>query len=299
MAAAVPAAAAGPAAWLPRPPPPPASGATAAATTAGTAHLHAPSPAAQATTGVALPLGKCVNLSNMLEAPSEGDWGRRFEDADADRIRQAGFATVRVPIRFSSHAATSAPFAIDPVFMARARHVVDTLLAQGLNVIVDMHHYEELFVDPDGQRDRFAALWRQVAAEFATAPDNVWFELINEPNNRLNDSNLLSVLNPALAEVRKTNPTRPVVIGGQNWSGVGSLATVQYPNDPNLVATFHFYDPFEFTHQGAPWITPVMPTGRSFGTDRRQPAARRCAAGRPGFHRPDRARALHRRIWRL
>jgi endoglucanase len=124
-----------------------------------------------------------------------------------------------------------------------------------------------LFTDPDGQRDRFAALWRQVAAEFAGYPANVWFELINEPNNRLNDSNLLSILNPALAEVRATNPTRPVVIGGQNWSGVGSLATVQYPGDPNLVATFHYYDPFEFTHQGAPWITPQLPTGRVFGTD--------------------------------
>ena len=65
---------------------------------------------------------------------------------------------MRVPIRFSTHAATSAPFAIDPIFMARAHHVVDTLLGQGLNVIVDMHHYEELFVDPDGHRDRFAAL---------------------------------------------------------------------------------------------------------------------------------------------
>ncbi len=106
----------------------------------------------------------------MLEPPREGDWGAPFRDVDADRIRQAGFATVRVPIRFSSHAGTSAPFAIDPAFMTRARHVVDTLLAQGLNVIVDMHHYEELFVDPDGQRDRFAALWRQVAAEFATRP---------------------------------------------------------------------------------------------------------------------------------
>src|SRR5450756_2734644 len=64
----------------------------------------APGPAARPTTGVALPLGKCVNLANMLEAPSEGAWGRAFQDADASRIRQAGFATVRLPVRFSAHA---------------------------------------------------------------------------------------------------------------------------------------------------------------------------------------------------
>ena len=66
--------------------------------------------------------------------------------------------------------------------------------------------------------------------------------------------------------MRATNPTRPVVIGGQNWSGVDSLATIQYPDDPYLVPTFHSYDPFEFTHQGAPFVTPVLPTGRAFGT---------------------------------
>src|SRR4051794_14675592 len=71
----------------PPPPPPPAP------------NSYAPAAAAHATIGVALPLGKCVNLSNMLEARNEGDWGRAFQDEDAARIRQAGFATVRLPVR--------------------------------------------------------------------------------------------------------------------------------------------------------------------------------------------------------
>ena len=123
-----------------------------------------------------------------------------------------------------------------------------------------------MFVNPAGHRDRLEALWRQVAAEFKDAPSNLWFELVNEPNNQLNDSNLLATLTPALAAVHETNPTRPVVIGGQNWSGVDSLATVAFPNDANLVPTFHYYDPFDFTHQGAPWISPPQPTGRVFGS---------------------------------
>jgi endoglucanase len=69
--------------------------------------------------------------------------------------------------------------------------------------------------------------------------------------------------------VRLTNPTRPVVIGGEFWSGINSLATLPLPDDAYLVATFHYYDPFNFTHQGAPWVTPALPTGRAFpsGTD--------------------------------
>jgi endoglucanase len=236
------------------PPPPP------------TPNAYAPGPAAHATTGVALPLGKCVNLSNMLEAPNEGDWGRAFQDADSTRIRQAGFATVRLPVRFSGHALAAAPYTIDAAFMARVHHVVDANLAAGLNVIIDLHNYDELFVDPAGNTTRFAELWRQVAAEFRTAPTNVWFELINEPHGALADANLLPVLTPALAAIRTTNPTRPVIVGGQNYSGIDSLATVAFPNDPNIVPTFHYYDPFDFTHQGATFVSPVLPTGRQFGT---------------------------------
>jgi endoglucanase len=35
------------------------------------------------------------------------------------------------------------------------------------------------------------------------------------------------------------------------------------PNDDNLIVTIHSYSSFSFTHQGAAWITPVMPVGVS------------------------------------
>ena len=70
-----------------------------------------PAPAARATTGIALPVGKCVNLGNTLEPPREAGWGGRpFRDSDATNIRQAGFATVRLPVRFSGHAGDSPPY---------------------------------------------------------------------------------------------------------------------------------------------------------------------------------------------
>jgi endoglucanase len=56
-----------------------------------------------------------------------------------------------------------------------------------------------------------------------------------------------------------------VVIGGERWSGVDSLATLPLPQDPYVVPTMHYYDPFEFTHQGATFIHPAPPFGRSFG----------------------------------
>ncbi|WP_237709211.1 glycoside hydrolase family 5 protein [Sphingomonas elodea] len=230
---------------------------------------YTPAAAFRATTGATIPIGKCVNMGNHLEAPKEGDWGRAIVDADFTLIKAAGFDTIRLPVRWSSHALATAPYTIDAAFLARVRHVVDTARAAGLNVMLNLHHYEEMATAPAAHAERFAGLWKQIAAAFADAPEaSVWFELMNEPNGALNDSNLKAILTPALAAVRVTNPTRPVIIGGQNWSGVPSLATLQLPDDPRLVVTIHTYDPFDFTHQNATWLAPlpVPPLGRTFGS---------------------------------
>lgn len=248
-------------------PPAPPSVQPAPSPTPTPSPAYTPAAAAEPTTGIRLPIGKCVNMGNHLEAPSEGEWGRAIADDDFQIIKAAGFDSVRIPVKWSSHAMESAPYTIDPAFMARVRHVVALAEAQGLGVVLNMHHYDELTSDPAAHSARFAGLWKQIAAEFRTAGPKVWFELINEPMNKLNHSNLLAVLNPALAEVRATNPTRPVIVGGENWSGVPSLATLPLPNDPYVVPTFHTYDPFNFTHQGATWVNPAPPLGRTFGSD--------------------------------
>jgi endoglucanase len=58
----------------------------------------------------------------------------------------------------------------------------------------------------------------------------------------------------ALAAVRKSNPTRPVIIGPGQWNSIRALDKLVLPkNDPNLILTVHYYDPHQFTHQGASW----------------------------------------------
>ncbi len=216
----------------------------------------------------ALPVGNCINMGNHLEAPAEGRWGRMIAPDDFAIIAKAGFATIRLPVRWSAHAGPNPPYAIDPAFMARVVEVVGMARAAGLNVILNDHNYAELFTDPDGNRDRLAGLWQQIAARFSAAPrDSLWFEIENEPHDKLDNANLMATLAPALATIRASNPNRPVIIGGEHWSSLKSLATLQLPDDPYVVPTFHYYEPFHFTHQGASWVTPIPPTGRVYGSD--------------------------------
>jgi len=224
-------------------------------------------PTTQAATD-SLPVGHCINMGNHLEAPNEGDWGRKIADDDFKIIAKAGFDTIRLPVRWSAHADKIAPYTIDPAFLARTKHVVGLARAAGLNVILNDHNFDDLFKDPGANQARLAGIWKQIGAAFADQDNaHLWFEIENEPHDKLTNANLIETFSPALAAIRETNPDRPVVIGGEFWSGINSLATLALPSDANVIPTFHYYDPFAFTHQGATWADPVPPLGRTFGSE--------------------------------
>ena len=46
-----------------------------------------------------------------------------------------------------------------------------------------------------------------------------------------------------------------------SWNNADALASLKLPNDANLIVTVHNYSPFNFTHQGANWVTPMLPLG--------------------------------------
>jgi len=233
--------------------------------------LGASPTAAQGTAAPAnLPVGPCMNIGNSLEPPQESAWGGKPVTADDFlRIKQAGFQTIRLPVRWHNKSSAKPPHAIDPVWMDRVALAVDQALGAGLNVILNSHHFDPIHDDPKGVSQWHGAVWDQISARFAGYPeDKLWFELENEPHKKLDNSNLLKTLEPAYKAVRSRHPTRPVIYGGENWSGIESLETLPLPDDPNVYPTFHYYEPFDYTHQGADWVEPTPPKpGRRYGTD--------------------------------
>jgi len=48
-----------------------------------------------------LPVGACINMGNSLEPPQELGWGgKKIDAADFARIKDAGFKTIRLPVRW-------------------------------------------------------------------------------------------------------------------------------------------------------------------------------------------------------
>jgi endoglucanase len=199
-------------------------------------------------------LGPGINFGNALEAPREGDWGMRIEERFFDLSRAAGFSTIRLPVRWSSHAELDAPFKIDSAFFARVDWVVRCAGESDFRIVLDLHHYEEMMKDPIGHRPRFLALWEQIARRYENQPESVLFELCNEPVS-IPPQEWNTSVQEALKIVRRTNPDRKVIVGGVDSSSISGMLALELPaDDPALVATFHYYEPFSFTHQDAEWI---------------------------------------------
>jgi endoglucanase len=223
-------------------------------------------------------LGRGINLGNALEAPNEGAWGVRIKAEYFAAIKKAGFATVRLPVCWSAHAQADAPHTIDPDFARRVDWAVDQALRNDLNIVLNVHHYREMDTHPDKHLPRLVGLWRQIAACYKDRPARVYFELLNEPNGKLTEAKWNAAFAEVLATVRKTNPARPVIVGPGHWNGIGALDKLKLPEDDrHLIVTVHFYEPFEFTHQGASWVRGADKwKGRDWaGTDAERATVRR------------------------
>jgi endoglucanase len=222
------------------------------------------------TCAIANALGRGINLGNMLDAPVEGQWGVKLEPAFIDKVA-GSFTTVRLPVRWSNHAAPTADATLDPEFAARVDWAIDALLAKGVYVILDMHHYSQLSgsalhwqefpVEPAVLETRFVNMWRQIGQRYKDRSPKLLFELLNEPNGRLNGEAWNTLAPKALAAVRASNPTRAVLIGPGEWNAVGELPKLRLPPDRNLIVSIHNYDPFPFTHQGVESLPKPFPTG--------------------------------------
>jgi len=180
---------------------------------------------------------------------------RRFQWRHFTEIRRGGFDFVRLNLQ--AFRFMDSNNRLDPVWLEKLDDVLREAEKAGLGVIVDEHDFDACSKDVDICRTKLSAFWTQVAPRFAGAPRNVAFELLNEPHDKLNGDVWNGLFAEELAIVRQSNPTRIVVVGPTHWNSLKDLPLLRLPADPNLLVTFHYYEPFHFTHQGAKWVPEV------------------------------------------
>jgi len=94
--------------------------------------------------------------------------------------------------------------------------------------------------------------WKYISKKLKKYSKYVYYEIVNEPN--LYPIQWDAMVHDIVSTIRKEDPKTKILIGATNYNSIYELSRKKPFPYKNIVYTFHFYEPFIFTHQGANWI---------------------------------------------
>jgi endoglucanase len=209
------------------------------------------------------------NLGNSFDATGadETSWGNpRVTEELLDQVRAQGFNSIRIPVTWGQHQGGAPDHTIDQAYLDRVEEVVGWALEDGFYVLINLHHDSWQWVSTmptnhDAVLDRYTDTWTQVADRFRDADGRLLFESVNEPqftgsSGEAADLELLADLNDVFHDVVRGsgggNATRPLVLPtlntGSEPAKIDALAAqIAALDDPNLIATVHYYGFWPFS----------------------------------------------------
>ncbi len=207
-------------------------------------------------------LGHGINFGNSWDAScsnnliSSGNcldngWNHPIQDEWFQIVKDAGFQSIRIPVRWNQTALNEPPYTVQKERVEGVREDVKIANSLGMPAIINIHHYNELYDDPDGQKEKFYAMWEQIAEAFKDfSNDSLVFEVLNESRGQ-SDKQLAELTNKAIQIIRKSNPKRTIMVNPGNYGKFELMGKLDLPKDDgNIILSGHYYEPFSYSHQG-------------------------------------------------
>jgi endoglucanase len=208
------------------------------------------------------------NLGNTLDGtPTEISWGNpKTTHTMIDKIKEAGFNTVRIPVTWDGHMGNSPNYTIDQTWLNRVEEVVNYALDNDMYVIINLHHENDwlkpYYANQTQTTNQLTKVWAQIADRFKWYSDYLVFETMNEPRpvgasnewsggsaeNRdvINKYNLAAV--NTIRGAGGNNASRHIMIPtiAASATSVAINDLVIPNNDSRVIVSLHMYSPYSF-----------------------------------------------------
>jgi endoglucanase len=219
------------------------------------------------------PFSRGVNFSGWFESFSAGGIPfTKYAEQDFADVKSLGVDVIRLPVKMHSMTGGAPDYTIDPLLFKFLDMAVDWAEKYEIYIIIDNHSFDPV-KGIENDIDRILIpVWSQVARRYKDRSDYVVYEILNEPHG-ISDARWGEVQGMAIEAIRRIDQKHAIVVGGTDYNSIGKLSAIPRYSDPNLIYTFHFYDPYLFTHQGASWGGPPLLTplaGIPFPADHRR-----------------------------
>lgn len=193
----------------------------------------------------------CNNITaDNIDECDDSKWSSKIQDEWFQIVKDMGFQSIRIPVRWNQTAQDEPPYTLQALRVEGVKHHVQMANSLGMVAIINQHHYNELYANPDAQKEKFFGIWERIAEEFKDFPDDsLVFEVLNESRDK-SDAILAELAEGAIKIIRKTNPNRTIMLNPGNWGKFELMDTFVGIKDSNLIITGHYYEPYKYTHQG-------------------------------------------------
>ena len=205
-----------------------------------------------------LPFNKGVNLTGWFQTNSAQQIQfSKFTKKDFQNIKSLGCDVIRLPINLHSMTNGQPDFILDPLFLTFLDSAVHWAEQYQIHLILDNHTFDVAANTDPNIGPVLVKVWTQLADHYKTYSSYVYYEVLNEPHGI--DNTLWGNIQQSVIDAIRTVDTQHyIVVGPADWNSYASLSKLPVYSDTKLIYTFHFYDPFVFTHQGASWTNPSM-----------------------------------------
>jgi len=208
------------------------------------------------------------NLGNALDATGgETNWGNPVTThAMIDKIKEAGFNTVRIPVTWDGHMGEGPDYTLDQTWLNRVEEVANYAMDNDMYVIINLHHEDSwikpFYANEVATMNQLTKVWAQVADRFKWYSDYLIFETMNEPRpvgtadewsggsfeNRdvINKCNLAAV--NTIRGAGGHNASRYIMIPtiAASATAVAINDLVIPNNDSRVIVSIHMYSPYSF-----------------------------------------------------
>jgi endoglucanase len=205
-----------------------------------------------------LPFSKGVNLTGWFQASNAGQIQfSRFTKKDFQNIKSLGCDVIRLPINLHAMTSGEPDYILDPLFLEFLDEAVGWAEDLQMHLILDNHTFDVTSNTDPAIGPVLVKVWTQMAKHYKDHSELLYYEVLNEPHG-IDDAVWGDIQQTVIDAIRAEDLNHYIVVGPANWNSFHNLKFLPAYSDAKLIYTFHFYDPFVFTHQGASWVEPSM-----------------------------------------
>ena len=204
-----------------------------------------------------------VSDYSLWDDPTHFD---RLEKKHFKMIADQGFDNIRIQVRWDAHfTGESGKCQIDPEFMKQVQWAVENTIQNGMIAVVNEQDiiFQMQVTGDNAKGNGFTyekaspcekAIYTQLANTMSIySPDSVIIELPNEPTlePHISARQWNNLVDSLIQIIHGIDPARVIMVGSRNFYSKDYLHELELDNsDGLLIASFHYYDPFEFTSAG-------------------------------------------------